>query len=219
MPDLTDLESTLTRAIKVEVARVCEENQRILQAVERETDVVRSRTREQSNRTDNQQKRMEVQQEAIQRLLDLQVEGSEERTRRSRAFTRLVVFLVAIVTSGGGVGIWTALRSPSDDEIRKEAEPVIRAVGTSSETIEIRLQSAEAKINRLGKAVIEQQVQISDGFEFIADKIDAAHPSQKHKVEIADYPAVEAAKKKSDAIKLKKGVQKLFDEEDVFDAP
>ena len=58
--------------------------------------------------------------------------------------------------------------------------------------------------------MVEQQVQISDGFEFIADKIDAAHPRQKNEVDIGDYPAVEAAKKKSDAIKMKKGVDRLF---------
>ena len=67
-----DLETTLTEAIKVEVARVCEENQRILEALEREnskSDMVRSRVREQTDRT-------AVQQQAIQRLLDLQLEES-----------------------------------------------------------------------------------------------------------------------------------------------
>ena len=203
------LESQLTQAIRAELTKVCEENQRILAAIEA--------ARGDSAGDSLPNGRLAATEEALQRLMDLHVEDTEDKSRRSRALTRLIVFFVAIVTSGGGFGLWTLLKKPSDDEIRKEAEPVIRAVGTSSETIENRLDSAEEKINKLGHAVVEQQVQISDGFEFIADKIDAAHPRQKDAVDIGDYPTVEAAKRKADAIKMRKGVQKLFDEEDVFD--
>jgi hypothetical protein len=205
----SSLESQITQAIRAELTKVCEENQRILAAIEE--------YRLDAAGDSMSNGRLLAAEEALQRLATLQIESVEDKGKRSKAVTRLIVLLVAFVTSGGGLGLWSLLRQPSDDEIRKEAEPVIQAVGTSSETIENRLDSAEEKINKLGHAVVEQQVQISDGFEFIADKIDAAHPRQKDAVDIGDYPTVEAAKRKADAIKMKKGVQKLFDEEDVFD--
>ena len=143
----------------------------------------------------------------ISKILDCQAKEAEEKVIRSRHTNRLLAILIAGMGSGGiGTAYFVAQR-PGQAEI---TQPLVDSLRASESSLGARVEESEKKIQKLGEAVVEQQVQISDGFEFIADKIDAAHPRQKNEVDIGDYPAVEAAKKKSDAIKMKKGVDRLF---------
>lgn len=188
---------------------ICSENRRLLSELKREresVDVVQKRNHAQTDAVAEQQDR-------IEKLVSSQVKESRDRARRDRTITKLAAFALAAVVPGGAGSVWLLSRSPSPDEIRLQAKPVLDTVEASQKNVEKRLDDAEGKINRLGHSVIEQQVQISDGFEYIADKIDAAHPRQKGDVDIRDYPTVEAAKKKADAIKMRKGVEDLFNED------
>jgi hypothetical protein len=202
--DLGELSPNMAQSI------LTAENKRVLEELRREresVDVVQKRTHAQTDAVAEQQDRLE-------RLISSQLKESQDRSRRDRTITKLAAFVLAAVVPGGAGSVYLLSRSPSADEIKLQAQPVLDTVEASQKNVDKRLDDAEGKINRLGHSVIEQQVQISDGFEYIADKIDAAHPRQKGDVDIRDYPTVEAAKKKADAIKMKKGVQDLFNEDD-----
>lgn len=205
--DLGELSPDMAQSI---LTLLTAENKRVLEELRREresVDVVQKRTHAQTDAVAEQQDRLE-------RLISSQLKESQDRSRRDRTITKLAAFVLAAVVPGGAGSVYLLSRSPSADEIKLQAQPVLDTVEASQKNVDKRLDDAEGKINRLGHSVIEQQVQISDGFEYIADKIDAAHPRQKGDVDIRDYPAVEAAKKKADAIKMKKGVQDLFNEDD-----
>jgi hypothetical protein len=188
---------------------ICAENKRMLAEIRLERssdDTDKKRSRAHTDAVSEQQSRIET-------LVSSQLKESKERARRDRTVTKLAAFALAAIVPGGAGSVWLLSREPSPDQIRMQAKPVLDTVEASQRGVERRLDDAEGKINRLGHAVIEQQVQISDGFDYIADKIDAAHPRQKGDVDIRDYPTIEAAKKKADAIKMRKGVQDLFDED------
>jgi hypothetical protein len=152
-------------------------------------------------------------QSQIGRILDYQEQEAREKVVRERRVTRLITILIfSVISAAGGTGAMLA-RSPTNEEI---SQPVVDMVKATESSLTKRVEESEKKIQRLGESVIEQQVQISDGFDYIADKIDAAHPRQKGDVDIRDYPTVEAAKRKADHIKMQKGVEKLFAEEPGF---
>ncbi len=213
--DVEEATDAAVSSIESVVERLCFENRKMLSELRRErdsVDVVQRRTHAQTDAVAEQQDR-------IEKLVSSQLRESQERARRDRTITKLAAFALAALVPGGAGSVWLLSRSPSPDQIKMQAKPVLDTVEASQRGVEKRLGDAEAKINRLGHAVVEQQVQVSDGFQYISDKIDAAHPRQKDAVDIGDYPAVKAAKTKADAIKMKTGVKKLFDEEDTWPNP
>ncbi len=193
------------------------DNRMILDQISRERDAVTTLRKQASSDSSVFTEQCRRQQEQIEAILSAQVEESRQKAARDKVLTKIAAIAVAAIVPGGAGGLYMLSRSPSPDQIRLQAKPVLESVEASNKQVESRLtkrvEESEAKIQKLGEAVIEQQVQISDGFDFIADKIDAAHPRQKDAVDIGDYPTVEAARKKADSIKMRKGVEKLFSED------
>lgn len=150
--------------------------------------------------------------DAFSQLLQLQVQEAQAKQKRDAMLNKLLAALLAVATSGGGAGIYLASQKPTEEERQREAAPVTEAVAKESNEVEARVQDAEKKIERLGEIAVEQQVQLSDGVQYIGDKIDAAHPRQRGDVEQPD--SVKAAKRKADKIKQRKGAEELFKDED-----
>ena len=187
------VESAMTEAIREYIEELQSENRKCME------EVVAARDKSSESQ--------------IGRILDYQEQEAREKVVREKRVTRLISILIfAVISAAGGTGALLA-SSPTNEEISR---PVVDTVKATESSLTKRVEESEKKIQRLGESVIEQQVQISDGFDYIADKIDAAHPRQKGDVDIRDYPAVEAAKRKADSIKMQKGVEKLFAEEPGF---
>lgn len=155
------------------------------------------------------------QDDAFSKLLQLQVQEAEAKSKRDALMNKLLAALLAIATSGGGAGIYLAAQKPTEEDRKREAAPVVESVAKETAEVERRVAKAEKKIERLGEIAVEQQVQLSDGVQYIGAKIDAAHPRQRNEVDQPD--SVKAAKRKADKIKQRKGAEELFrDEEDPF---
>jgi hypothetical protein len=148
------------------------------------------------------------QDDAFSRLLDLQVQEAQAKAKRDAMMNKLLAALLAIATSGGGAGIYLASQKPTEEDRAREAAPVTDVVEQQSNEVEARVEDAEKKIERLGAIAVEQQVQLSDGVQYIGDKIDAAHPRQRDDVQQPD--SVKAAKRKAEKIKQRKGAEALF---------
>jgi hypothetical protein len=155
------------------------------------------------------------QDDAFGRLLDLQVQEAQAKAKRDAMMNKLLAALLAIATSGGFGGFYLATQKPTDEEREREAAPVVETVAKKSNEVEARVEKAEKKIERLGEIAVEQQVQLSDGVQYIGDKIDAAHPRQRD--EVAEPDSVKAAKRKADKFKQRKGAKELFrDDGEIF---
>jgi hypothetical protein len=156
------------------------------------------------------------QDDAFSKLLSLQVQEAEAKAKRDAMMNKLLAALLAIATSGGGAGIYLASQKPTDEDRKREAAPVVESFAKEADEVERRVEKNAKKIERLGEIAVEQQVQLSDGVQYIGDKIDAAHPRQRGDVEEPD--SVKAAKRKAEKIKKRKGAEELFrDEEDPFE--
>jgi hypothetical protein len=152
------------------------------------------------------------QNDAFSQLLQLQVQEAQSKQKRDAMLNKLLAALLAVATSGGGAGIYLASQKPTEEERAREAAPVTEAVAKESNEVEARVEKNAKKIERLGEIAVEQQVQLSDGVQYIGSKIDAAHPRQRNDVEQPD--SVKAAKRKADKIKQRKGAEELFKDED-----
>ena len=207
LDDLLDAESSSEEMLIEKMATVCEQNRKLLAALEQgneKVDVVQSRVREQTDKTS-------VQNQALQHLLQVQSQESVERIKRQKLWNRILAVGISVITVGGGVLI-SYFQSSSKSENEKQSQDIVQSVQSEMSEMESRVDTTEKKIERLGEIAIEQQVQLADSIEYIGDKIDAAHPRQADDVE--PPPSVQRAKKKSESIKLQRGVEKLFNHED-----
>lgn len=145
--------------------------------------------------------------ERTQQLLDSEHRATVEKTRAS-TFKTWVGALLALLSAGAGAAVWTidrvetsALRAKAAEDRRVKIDEALRIFSD-------RINTNEAKIRGLGEAVVETQIQVSDGTDYLADKIDAAHPRTAAKVQA---PAtVVRAKAKVDELKKDRRVEELF---------
>ena len=142
---------------------------------------------------------IEAQGAQIDRLLSLQVEAAEESRKRGVLYTRLVSAAVAVMTTAGAGGVYLGTRAPTAQQERERVAPIVQAV--SSET-DARVEKAERKIQVLGDIVLNQQVVISEGFEYIGKKLDAVSPKKATKV--AEPESLQDARIKAE--KIKRGI-------------
>jgi hypothetical protein len=131
-------------------------------------------------------------------LLDLQIKDAGERQKAAKLRNRLLGALIALLTTAGGSGAYIAAAAPQ----KVEPKEVKAAVESAKDASEIRFKEAEKKIERLGTAQVASQVAQSAGVEYIADKIDAAHPKVAGVTK--EPPEVEAARVRSEGIRKKK---------------
>ena len=143
----------------------------------------------------------------IDRLLALQVETAEEGRKRGVLYTRLVSAAVAVLTTAGAGGVYLGTRSPTPQQERERVAPIVQAV--SSET-DARVEKAERKIKVLGDIVLDQQVVISEGFEYIGKKLDAVSPQKAAKV--AEPESLQDARIKAEKIKRGLARDQMFRE-------
>ncbi len=207
LDDLLDAESSSEEMLIEKMATMCEQNRKLLAALEQgneKVDVVQSRVREQTDKTS-------VQNQALQHLLQVQSQESVERIKRQKLWNRILAIGISVITVGGGVMI-SYFQAASKSENEKQSQDIVQSVQSEMSEVESRVDLTEKKIERLGEIAIEQQVQLTDSIEYIGDKIDAAHPRQADAVK--PPPSVQRAKKKSESIKMRRGVEKLFNHED-----
>ena len=207
LDDLLNAESSSEEMLIEKIVAMCEENRKVLVALEQGTaqaDVVQSRVREQTDKTS-------VQNQALQHLLNVQSQESVERIKRQKLWNRILAVGISVITVGGGALI-SYFQSSSKLESEKQSQDIVQSVQSEMSEMENRVDTTEKKIERLGEIAIEQQVQLADSIEYIGLKIDAAHPRQADDVQ--PPPSVRRAKEKSESIKLQRGVEKLFNHED-----
>ncbi len=169
------------------------------------------RAREEVEKAETHAKAARKQEALIGDLLTAQVEEAQLRAKKQGTLNKILAALLTLMTTGGGTGVYLAMQKPTEDQKRESAKPVTESIDASRVEVEARIESNAKKIGRLGEIAIEQQVQLSDGVEFIGDKIDAAHPKTKNKVDRPD--SVDAAKKRATKIKKSKGAEALFKED------
>jgi len=216
---LLQSESSSQEMLVEAISAICEENRKVLAAIEQnnvQADVVQTRVREQTDQASAQHRQNQAQNQALQHLLRLQSQESEERLKESaervknqQLWNRVLGIGLTLITVGGGIGL-SYFKAESESKGEAQSKEIVTSVESEIAEVESRVDLTEKKIERLGAIAIEQQVQIADSIEYIGDKIDAVHPSQKDAVEVTDYPTVEAARKKSEQIKRRRGVEKLF---------
>lgn len=214
LDDLLDPSPSPDDSLVEKIAAMCEQNRKLLEALEQgneKADVVQTRVREQTDRAS-------VQAQALQHLLQIQSQESEERTKERaervknyKLRNRLLGVGLTVFTVGGGI-LLSYFKTQSESQGQKQSSDIVRSVEAEMTEMERRVDTTEKKIERLGEIAIEQQVQLADSIEYIGDKIDAAHPRQADDVE--PPPSVKRAKKKSESIKMRRGVEKLFNHED-----
>lgn len=180
-----DFRAALRDTIQCEIGKLLEQTQ--------EADRVRKREREQSDARRDA---------SISRLLEIQIEETEAKTQRERIMYRLLAATLAVVTSGSGGALYVV--SNKESPVREE----IKSIREESRSIEERVKTTEDKIERVAESVVGQQVQISDGFDYLGAKIDAAHPRTAGAV--AEPESVTEAKRAATEIKRKRGVKQLF---------
>lgn len=174
-----------------------------------------AREAEERQKREQQEKAAQTQQALLEQLLTAQVQEAEQKAKRDKILIQILGALLALITGGGGATAYMVTRQPTEDEAAAKAQPVVDTVEKSSNAMQSRVEKAEKKIERLGTIAVEQQVQLSDGIEYIGKKIDAAHPRTAEAVD--EPPSVKAAKTKADTIKRTRGVEKLFQDEDPSD--
>lgn len=145
----------------------------------------------------------------LARMLELQ-QAEDARREASRQFIlRYVVVPLVLALLGGGSAAaqyLSTIGTPKD--AIDAAEGAAKSVGRD---VTSRVQRAEEKIRLLGELAVEQQVQIADGFEYVADKIDAANPRTRDAVKEPD--SLVKGREKADRIKRSARAEALFDAE------
>ena len=174
------------------------------------------RVREEVAAEERREKEAKRRKEHEASLLQMQVDEAEERAKRSKMQTKLLGFLVAAVTGGGGVGIWAAMQQPTDEQKAAEAKPVTETVTREADDIDERVDKVERKTEILKDLAQEQQIQIVDDGKYTRDLIRAAHPRAKDAFDEVDVPdSVPKAAAKAEAVKRakQKAQEELFDED------
>lgn len=149
----------------------------------------------------------------VEAMLEQQAHESEQKAKRWQFVMRYIAGpLVAFIVGGGSVAGYQIANRPASPRPEQLADQAADQAATkASLPVKERVVDLENKVQRLGEVAVEQQVQISDGVHYIADKIDAAHPNKADKIK--EPESVEAARIKADAIKKSKRVDELFDAE------
>jgi hypothetical protein len=127
-----------------------------------------------------------------------------EQAREAKARRKFLTWAAGVlVTLGGGgfAGLELVAEQP------KAVADVEATMIEHSDAVEVRVENVEADVGKLRKAAIDQQVQIVDGFRFISDKIDSAHPNAEH---VAEPPSLIRGRRRNERNKA---------ERDLFDDP
>lgn len=147
----------------------------------------------------------------LSKMLEQQVLAEQQKAQRWQFFMRYVVGpLVAFIIGGGSVAGYTIAQrpeTPSPDQLTQEAAS--SAAQKTSLPIKLRVSDLEGRVENLAYSVVEQQIQLSEGIQYIADKIDAAHPSKADKIDVP--PTVKAAAEKAEEIKRKQRADAILD--------
>ncbi len=133
--------------------------------------------------------------EATRKRYAEESETSLAKTKARKWWATRVITPVAIaVLSGGGYGGYRVV---------------------TAEGVDDRVDHVERKLQRLGENTVEMQVQQVESTEYIADKIDAAHPREAD--DVAEPESLQAAKRKVSKIKRRKAVEQMFQDVDPDD--
>jgi exonuclease VII large subunit len=190
---ISNMETTLTGSFRAELAE--------LQRLQREAE--ERRKKEEEAQKQQQDKLANEQKEALSKLLQLQVEDAQERTKRQGLWTKILAAFATIVTALAAGGVYLGTQGPTQEQVEEQAksasQPVVDQVDRKTAEIEHRVGTAEKKIERLKDIALEQQVQIADSTAYIVSKIDAALPKSAKSVPEPD--SVRKAKLKAEAIK------------------
>jgi hypothetical protein len=143
--------------------------------------------------------------DADSRLAELVGMFADDRQNaaRRRRIMRWVVGIVCTVATAlvGGY------QSVDHTKAVQPAE-VQQTVQTRTDHLELKAEQLDGRVRRLGERSIEMQVQQVEATEYLADKIDAAHPKEANNVPEPD--SLKAAREKVGKIITQKRVDELF---------
>lgn len=203
--DIEDLKNSLAHQFKLDISKLEE-----------------IRAQRERERQEEHERKSREHQAKLDAMLELQVKEAEERQKRREFWMRFVLGPTGVlsVVVGGIVAYLQATKPELTPEEKAKAAvqagDVVEKVEQEGEQIEQRFQKIEASTKLQARELVQQKVQISDGFEHIGKKIDAAHPRQADEVEKPD--SLDSLKKRVDKIKESEVGKKLLkDEEDELD--
>jgi hypothetical protein len=137
--------------------------------------------------------------EKYEKLIEIQTQEAEERSESRKLRNKLLGAVIAILTAAGGTGGYFAVQpEPQRVETKEVQETVVSKTGA----IESRVGKLEGKMERVGSAQVDSQIQQAEGVAYIVDKIDTAHPRSADKVD--EPKVVEEARIRSTEIQKKK---------------
>ena len=136
-------------------------------------------------------------------LVGMFAKERDTAARRRKTLKWAVGILVPLVVTALGT-----YQSVTDHVKPVEAAEVERAVNGRTKQLEKKTDLIDGRVRRLGEHAIELQVQQVEATEYLADKIDAAHP--KEAAAVPEPDSLRAAKKKVAKIKTQKRVDELF---------
>lgn len=148
-------------------------------------------------------------------LLESQHRANLAQTK-AKTLQTFVAAGVTVMTTLGAGAVWAINRVEESALKAKALQDRAERVDHDLDDVGQRIDEHERKIKQLGRAVVETQIQLSDGTDYLAKKIDAANPRAADKVE--PPPTVQKAKTRVDQIKRASKVDDLFSA-DIDDDP
>jgi len=138
-------------------------------------------------------------------LIEIQTKEAEERSESRKLRNRLLGAVIAILTAAGGTGGYFAVQpSPA----RVDGKDVQDTVVWKAAAIQTRVEDVEDKVERLGTAQVDVQIQQAEGVSYIVDKIDAAHP--RTAAQTTEPEAVEKARIRATDIQKKRRTSEIL---------
>lgn len=202
--DLDGLKTSLTQQFKLEISKLEE-----------------LRAQREAERKAEEDRKEAARQAKLDAMLELQVQEAQEKKKRREWWGKFVLGPTGVLSIiiGAIVAYLQATKpEPTEEEKAKEAVKagdVAEKVEEVDREIEERFEKLEKHDRTTARELVKQKVQISDGFEHVAKKIDAAHPRQADDVE-TPY-TLKALKTRTDKIKKSEAGKKLLDEDEEED--
>lgn len=142
----------------------------------------------------------------LERYLLQQVAAEErkeerEKERRER-FVRLAVYVILALLGSGGLGVSYVsdyLTRNDPREVVKESTDEVRGVlDERVEKLEERIEANDRKVERVVEVLLDQQVQLVEATDYLAEKLDAASPRAR---DVATPSVIQRARKTAAEIK------------------
>lgn len=141
----------------------------------------------------------------------------EAQKRADRRWTLKYVVLPLVLAGLSGItGMWAAYQQGEKSRPTPATKSDVDAAVELNEEAAHRIDLVERRVQRLSDTAMEQQLQISEGFDYMSSKLDAMSPKARA---VPEPVSLTAARKKADAIKRRRSPAELFDEKATEETP